>query len=278
MAYAEIASTHQTRSEALASEWTTLINLRSYHYVTAGAKDAPALLYLHGYADSWRGAELLIPLLQDHFRIFALDQRGHGESDADFDRFAIDDFVRDAVDFIEHVVDRKVTLIGHCLGGVVAQHIAAQRPDLVERLVLIGTTDDLARNERLRELRRSISKDWSRTPRDFARAFRESTLSQPLPAALIEQHVSESQRAHPAVWSKVADALLKGTGSIAHRIAAPTLLLWGEADAFLDRVSQLRLETAIRQVRSISYKDAGHAPNLERPAQLAQDILAFCRQ
>lgn len=278
MAYAEIASTDQARSDALASEWTTLINLRSYHYVTAGPGDAPALLYLHGYADSWRGAELLIPHLQDHFRIFALDQRGHGESDGDFDRFSVDDFVRDAVDFIEHVIDRSVTIVGHCLGGLVAQHIAAQRPDLIDRLVLIGTTDDLARNEALRALRRSISAEWTRMPREFARAFRESTVSQALPALLIDQHIAESQRAHPAVWSKVADALLTESRSVAHRIAAPTLLLWGERDAFLDRVTQLRLETTIRQIRSVSYKDVGHAPNLELPAQVARDILAFSRQ
>src|SRR4051812_38635340 len=143
-------------SGAVASEWTTLLNLRSYHYVTAGPEDAPALLYLHGYADSWRGAELLIPHLLNHFRVFALDQRGHGETDGDFDRFSLGDFAQDAADFIEHVIGGDVTLVGHCLGGLVAQQVAAHHAHLIRRLVLVGSSDSAHRNPALMALRQNI--------------------------------------------------------------------------------------------------------------------------
>src|SRR3954471_4421190 len=180
MSTAQIHATRQPHAKTPASEWATLINLRSYHYVVAGPRDAPTLLFLHGYADSWRGAEFLIPHLQGHFRVFALDQRGHGESDADFDRFSIGDFAQDAADFIEHVIGSDVTLVGHCLGGLVAQQVAAQHPHLVSRLVLIGSSDTAHRNPALIALQQSISAAWQRVPDGFAQSFRESTAAQSL--------------------------------------------------------------------------------------------------
>jgi non-heme chloroperoxidase len=278
MSTAQILAPRPTDSTALASEWTTLINLRSYHYVTAGPKDAPALLFLHGYADSWRGAELLLPHLQDHFRIFALDQRGHGESDGDFDRFSIAEFARDAVDFIEHVIGTGVTLVGHCLGGLVAQHVTAHHVDLVRRLVLIGSSDTAHQNPAWTSMRQSIAGDWSSVPDDFARTFRESTVCRPLSSAQLELCLRESQRARPVVWNKVASALLEEAKVVAPRIDQATLILWGERDSFFDRSAQTRLQAALRQQKLIAYADVGHAPNLEIPERVAGDILSFYRQ
>jgi non-heme chloroperoxidase len=176
--------------------------------------------------------------LQDRFRIYALDQRGHGESDRDFDRFSLDDFVRDAVDFIEHTIGRPVTLVGHCMGGLVAQHLAANNPDLVDRLVLIGTASNAHRNP--------------------AFAASGTTTSD--------------------VFRKVAEALSGDARSVSHRIGCPTLVLWGGRDPFFDRVAQLALSSALRQVKSVDYPDIGHAPNRQIPAEVARDILSFCMQ
>ena len=126
---AQRAGTTAPIAEAAAhvtSEWVTLINGRSYHYVTAGPSDGLPLLFLHGYTDSWRSAELLIPHLAGGFRIYALDQRGHGASDSDFDRFSLDDFAGDAADFIGHVIGAPATLVGHSLGSLVGQRVAVR--------------------------------------------------------------------------------------------------------------------------------------------------------
>ncbi len=278
MSTAQTLAARRPDSATLTSEWATLTNLRSYHYVTAGRRDAPALLFLHGYADSWRGAELLIPHLQDHFRIFALDQRGHGESDRDFDRFPIEEFARDAVDFIEHVIGREVTIVGHCLGGLVAQHVAAHHAHLVSRLILIGSSDSALNNPALVSLLKRIAGDWPRVPDAFARSFRESTVAHQLSPAQLELSSRESQRVRPVVWSKVAGALIEAANAVARRIDHATLILWGERDAFFDHSAQVRLQATLKQQKLIAYPDVGHAPNLEIPERVASDILAFCRQ
>jgi non-heme chloroperoxidase len=244
MSSTEISAIIRPSATAPSSQWTTLINLRSYHYVTSGPEDAPALLFLQGFADSWRGAEALISHLQNHFRIFALDQRGHGESDGDFGRFTLEDFTRDAVDFIENTIGRRVTLVGHCLGGLVAQHIAAREPQLVERLVLIGAGDSAHGNRALAALKPTDAVSPART----------------------------------IVWSKIAAALMEDRSSVAHRIASATLLLWGEHDLVFDHGAQLRLQTALQQQKRIAYPKVGHAPHREIPERVARDILSFCWQ
>jgi pimeloyl-ACP methyl ester carboxylesterase len=272
------AHPHLPDGNGVTSEWITLINARSYHYVTAGPADAPPLVFLHGYTDSWRSAELLLPHLAGPFRVIALDQRGHGASDFDFERFSIDDFAADAADFIEHVVGGPVTLVGHSLGSLVAQRLAARHPALVARLVLIGSADTAGGNPALAELVGALRELGERIPYAFARDFQASTVARPLAPAQLETFVQESLRLRPVVWRKVAAALLNDAAVVAGSISAPTLLLWGEQDGVFDAAAQDRLQALLRQVRRITYPGIGHAPHWEAPEQVARDILAFSRQ
>ena len=265
-------------SSRISSDWVTLINCRSFHYVTAGPEDAPALLFLHGYADSWRSAELLIPYLENHFRIFALDQRGHGETDSDFDRFSIADFAGDAADFIETVIGRPVTLVGHSLGSLIAQRIAAHYQDLVTRLVLIGSADTSGGNPGLIDLKHALAEHGDHIPAEFVRAFQESTLARPMSADQLDIFTRESLRLHPVVWHKVATALSDDDQVIAGRIRVPTLILWGDQDRVFDLHAQHRLQRLLRQSKLTVYPEIGHAPNWEIPETVARDIVGFSLQ
>jgi pimeloyl-ACP methyl ester carboxylesterase len=268
----------RTASASLSSEWVTLINCRSFHYVTAGPEDAPALLFLHGYADSWRSAELLIPSLQNHFRVFLLDQRGHGESDSDFDRFTIADFAVDAADFIETVIGRPVTLVGHSLGSLVAQRVAAHYQDLVTRLVLIGTADTSGGNPGLIDLKHALAEHGSHIPAELVRALQQCTLAQPISRDQLDIFTNESLRLQPKVWHSVATALSDDDQVIAGRIRVPTLILWGDQDRVFDLHSQHRLQRLLRQSKLTVYPEVGHAPNWEIPETVARDIIGFSLQ
>jgi len=246
--------------------------------VTAGPEDAPALLFLHGYSDSWRSAELLIPNLTDHFRVFALDQRGHGETDADFERFTLHDFTTDVVDFLHTVIGRPVTLVGHSLGSLVAQRVAAQYRDFVARLVLIGSADTSGGNPAVIDLKHALAEFSDRIPQEFVRAFQESTLARPIAPAQLEIFVRESLRLRPAVWHKVAAALCDDDQVIAGRIRVPTLILWGDQDQVFDLHAQHRLQRLLPQSKLTVYPEVGHAPNWEIPETVARDIISFSLQ
>jgi pimeloyl-ACP methyl ester carboxylesterase len=265
-------------SSSIVSDWTTLTNGRSFHFVTAGPEAAPALLFLHGYTDSWRSAELLIPYLSEHFRFFALDQRGHGESDRDFDRFSLDDFAADAADFIRHAIRRPVILVGHSLGSLAAQRVAAEHKELVTHLVLIGSADTAAGNPAPIALRQALEElGGDAIPQQFAWDFQASTVAKPLGPGQLEVFVGESLRLRPEVWRKAADGLLTDTKIVAGQIDAPTLLLWGELDGVFDADAQQRLTALLKRGRLIAYPEVGHAPNWEIPEAVARDIVAFAR-
>lgn len=100
--------------------------------------DAPPVLLLHGLAGSSRELLPTAQALAGSFRVLLMDQRGHGLSSrrpADLSRQA---FVDDVIEVIQHVVPGgRCTLVGQSMGAHTAFLVAAARPDLVERLVML---------------------------------------------------------------------------------------------------------------------------------------------
>jgi pimeloyl-ACP methyl ester carboxylesterase len=81
------------------------------------------------------------------------------------------------------------------------------------------------------------------------------------------------------VWRATLEGLLEADGvEDAARIAAPTLILWGDRDAFVPRADQQLLERAIRNSRLVVYPGAGHSPHWEAPEQFVTDLLEFVRR
>lgn len=106
--------------------------------VTDRGGDGPPVLLLHGLAGSSRELSPTAEALSDSFRVLLMDQRGHGCSTrcpADVSRAA---FVDDVVAVIEQVVPAQgCMLVGQSMGAHTAFLVAATRPDLVERLVML---------------------------------------------------------------------------------------------------------------------------------------------
>lgn len=244
------------------------------HYVRAGA-NGPVVVLLHGYGDSWRSFELLFPLLARDFQLFVPDHRGHGDSERAA-TYTVADFTSDAIAFIEAVPRQRVHLVGHSLGGIVAQRVAAARPDLVDHLVLIGTAPTAAGHAGLAEFRAELSAYPDALPREVIEGFQASTTFTPLPPERLRVFVDESVKLDIATWRGAADGLIHEPADAAeNRIEAPTLVLWGEQDSIFDSASQEALARNIPNMVTIHYPDAGHAPNWEIPERVAQDIATF---
>jgi pimeloyl-ACP methyl ester carboxylesterase len=113
-------------------------------------------------------------------------------------------------------------------------------------------------------------------PAAFALEFQAGTIHVPVPAAFFDRLIAESLKLPARLWRAVVDGLLAfdDTPDLG-RIAAPTLILWGEQDALFPRDDQPRLAAAIPGARLIVYPDTGHCPNWERPERVAADLVAF---
>lgn len=212
-------------ASGVSSHWVALPNEKLYRYVTAGDPSKPTLVLLHGFTDSWRSFDAILPLLQENFHLIAFNQRGHGDTGSDFRNFEIEDFVVDAISFVGQLTNLPVHLLGHSLGSIIAQRVAAAQPELVDRLILIGATDTAAGNPALAELHAALTELTEAVPPGFAHEFQSSTVYSGLDSEQLGRYVAESQRVPLNVWRAVARSLGADDKVVTPEISAETLIL-----------------------------------------------------
>jgi non-heme chloroperoxidase len=250
----------------------------SLRYAAAGAQSGLPLVLLHGFTDSWYSYSRLMPCLPSQsFRAFALDQRGHGDSDRPLDGYLIGDFAADVVALLDALELDRVALVGHSMGSVIARRVAELHPERVSALVLIGAVETPV-GDAARELEAAVQALSDPVPEEFIRDFQASTIHVPVPDTFFEQVVAESQKLPARVWRAVLEGLVQADDvrELA-KITAPTLLMWGDRDAYFPRDEQERLAAAIPDARLLVYRDTGHSPHWERPDVVARDLETFVR-
>jgi pimeloyl-ACP methyl ester carboxylesterase len=245
------------------------------HYAAQGDPRGEVLLFLHGYADSWFSFSRLLPLLPARYLAYAVDQRGHGDSDRPTGGYEVDQLAADVVAFLGAVGASRATLVGHSGGTITARRVAQTRPERVARLVLIGAA---LLDEAPPSLLQAVRALEDPVPTEFVRAFQAGAAHVPLPETFLEGLVSEACKLPARVWVSALEGLF-ATNDAAElgRIAAPTLLLAGEQDTYFPPEDQARLTAAIPGARLMVYPDTGHAPHWERPERVAADLDAFVR-
>ncbi|MFF1506079.1 alpha/beta fold hydrolase [Streptomyces sp. NPDC058326] len=115
---------------------------RKLSYLDFGGPGAPVLA-LHGHYNEASAFAPLAEALAPRWRVIALDQRGHGESDR-APSYERGDYVADVAAFHRHLDLGRVPVLGHSLGGVNAYQFAARYPGRVSALVVedIGAVVD----------------------------------------------------------------------------------------------------------------------------------------
>src|SRR5688572_33110782 len=108
-------------------------------YVEQGDASGIPVIFLHGYTDSWRSFELLLPELPERVRAFALTQRGHGDASRPETGYSQSDFAADVAAFMDAAGLQSAVIAGHCMGGFNAQRFAIDYPERALGLVLIST-------------------------------------------------------------------------------------------------------------------------------------------
>ena len=95
------------------------------NFATTGSADDPALLLIPGQTESWWGYERAMPLLAEHFHVFAVDLRGQGRSTRTPGRYSWDNFGNDLVRFMHLAIGRPAIVSGLSSGGVLAAWLSA---------------------------------------------------------------------------------------------------------------------------------------------------------
>ncbi|KFA91632.1 alpha/beta fold hydrolase [Archangium violaceum] len=248
------------------------------HYVEQGRHDDPVLVLLHGYTDSYLSFERVLPLLPRNFHVYALDQRGHGDSSRPDCCYSPSDFASDVAAFLDSQGIQRAVLVGHSMGSFIAQQVALEHPQRVQALVLIGSAPTVHDNAVAAELKSVV--DTLSEPIDpaFVREFQAGTFYRPIPPSFLDTAVSESLKVPARVWKAALDGLIAEDHSARLRdISVPTLVVGGDRDGFFSVAEQQALAQALPGASLVLYTETGHAPHVELPQRFVDDVKQFLR-
>jgi len=249
------------------------------------------MVCLHGFMDTWRTWELVLPALERQHEVLAPTLAGHAGGpafDADVGHAGIVDAVEQAMDGAGF---EAAHLVGNSLGGYVALRLAARgRATSVVALAPAGgwaEGDDFypAITRRQAEMHRGLQ---AAPLADEAAAALVSTVggrrSVTQPTTVAFEHIPAELLAHQVrgvaacdALSMIACALREGYDLEAERVTCPVRIVWGMSDQLLPLpVSALRYRRDwLPTADWVELDDVGHAPQLDVPLETAQLILDF---
>lgn len=254
----------------------TLSNGVRLAYVELGDRNGPALLLLHGYTDSSRVWTILAPYL-GRYRLLIPDQRGHGASAAPRCCYAMSDFTEDARLFLEAMGVDRAGVVGHSMGSLVAQTLAAEHPERVNRIVLAGSTAlaPVTRGNwmwtQIMALREPIAANA-----EFLRLWGPASSPTPVDPALVLHYEPEIAATPPHVWRAVLRNLVEvPAGRLAADVRAPVLILSGGRDELFPAEHHAALVAAYPGAEAHVFPALGHNLILERPAEVGPVLARF---
>jgi pimeloyl-ACP methyl ester carboxylesterase len=253
----------------------TLVSGLTLSCADQGDLSEPAVLMLPGPTDAWRSYRPVLDLLPSGVRAVAVSQRGHGDSAKPDTGYHVEDFAADVVPLLDALGIGRAVLVGHSGSCLVARRVALDHPSRVAGLILEASPTTLRDDARLV---RFLSELGDRIDPDFARSFVVDTSSETLPPELVDLLVEDVLAVPAHVWKEMFAGLLEyDDGAELARIAAPALLVWGDADPLVSREMQDELAVSLRDARLRVYPGAGHTPRWEDPARFGDELVEFVR-
>jgi len=220
---------------------TNGINLRVWRWPA----DAPPLVIVHGITNSARGWDFVCRELQGEYDVYAVDLRGHGDSEKPERGYATSDYAQDVAGVIEALKLDRPAVVGHSLGAHTVARMAADRPELVGRLVLVDPPSEGRYPWQVKETMDGFLANVRATRERGEAAVRQQYphWSDEQVAARVEGHLKMSDRV------MLAPVEAYEPGSVMDdlpRIQAPTLFMYGDVAHKGPRPGIVKPETAER--------------------------------
>jgi rifampin ADP-ribosylating transferase len=239
-------------------------------YAEHGDPNGVPVVMLHAYVESVNSFDLVAEHLPDSIHAFAPTLRGHPGATVPSSGYSLEDLSADVGEFMDAIGLETAVLVGGSSGGYVAQRFALDNPGRFAGLVLCGCPRSLREPPPILD---AVLQLEDPVDRGFVREFVASTVSSAVPDAFLEQMIEVACAVPANVWKSALLGLIEATPPTeTGTIDAPTIVLWGEDDAFLPFAEQQALTDAIPGARLVTYPATGHIVQWERPREVAQEI------
>jgi len=259
---------------------------------TSSAQPIETVLLIHGLAGSSKTWDAVMPLLAERYDVIAPDLLGHGESAKPSGDYSLGAFASGLRDFLAVLDVPRVTIIGHSFGGGVAMQLAYQHPELLDRLVLVGSGG----------LGREVS--WLLRLLTLPGFEYVMPLGFPKPAVEVgtnvgrvlgrrgirSERLGEMWRAYASLagapnrtaFVRTMRGVIEPGGQTVNAsdrlyLAArvPTMLVWGDHDAIIPVCHAHAAHDAIEGSRLEIMEGMGHFPHVEDPERFTRVLTDF---
>lgn len=240
----------------------------------------PTIVMLHGIGGGHLAfAPQVETFANAGYRAVAWDMPGYGHS-APIEPYTFKGLAQSCVTLIESLKCGEVVLLGHSMGGMVAQEVVARRPELVSKLILCGTSPSFGKPDG--EWQRAFIAERT-APLDAGRSMAE------LAEVLVPQMVGPGSLPEgvrlathcmglvpPATYRRALECLVTfdRRANLSH-IQVPTLLVAGQYDRNAPPPAMKKMAEAIPGSTYLEMKGVGHLQNLEAPEDFDGVILNF---
>lgn len=234
----------------------------------------PAIIFLHYWGGTSRAWSQVSARLQDKFQTVAYDARGWGRSAKTSTGYALADLADEALALVRELGVSEFVLVGHSLGGKIAQLAASRRPEGLLGLVLVAPAPPtpLRFPDEMRETQ-IHAYDNRENVLQTIRFLSARMPSQEIVEQIVEDSMSGSRE---ATLSYPTSSILEDISSEVPKITVPTLVLAGELDQ-LDSIEQHKCEVVARiaNARFAVIPHSGHLIPIDEPEELAKHIENF---
>lgn len=254
-------------------------------YYEVQGQGTPLLLLHDGLLDSTCWDFQFAPLAQTH-RVIRYDRQAYGRSGIPTLPFSI---LETAKTLLDHLRIDQAILLGGSIGGTIALHFALTYPQMVQKLIIVGShVSGLAWSpafqQRMNDVFLPLHEEGN-LPEKAARAAEDPYLMAPENTAAREW-LRQKLRANPGCLlghgQLMKSNLIRFAPFVAwgklHEIQAPSLILVGEADAPDILTHTAAMQTGIPNARRVIIPQAGHLCYLEKPAEFNQLVLQFLQE
>jgi len=244
------------------------------------------ILFIHGLGSSAERWLDIPDAISMYYHTIAVDLIGFGGSDKPKDvNYTIEQFSEFILEFIEKIGlsgdDRKITLVGHSLGGYIAVDFAIRNKGLIEKLVLLDSSGFLKGPTPLLEQYLNAAKYPSY---DSVRNVFEQMVAQPWKVLPIIINIFITRINSPGAKYPFESAYQNSTTTQIDlsRLKSiedmPILIIWGKSDNLIPIEYSEPFKQVFKNYRVEMIEDAGHAPFAEKPAIICEILHSFLSQ
>lgn len=251
---------------------------------SSAGPDAAALVVVHGLTNSARGWDVVCRELTDQRDVFAVDLRGHGESEKPERGYAASDYAADLAGAIPALGLERAIVLGHSLGARASARLAADHPELVSRLILVDPPAEHRYPAQVMAAMNGFLASVRATRAGGAEAVRAQN------PHWTDEQVAARVEAHQQVSDRVMlDPIERyDPGTIFDdlpRIACPTLFMYGDVayrgpggrPGIVAPATAERARAALRDGQLAFVPEAGHMVPWDNCAGFMAPLRAFLR-